>query len=53
MQQGQQDMFDESIVGYVLKNSRNSILSKDKGKEAPVKKKDDDVKPKKVTISFK
>lgn len=53
MQQGQQDMFDENIMGYVLKNSRNSILSKDKEKTPPVKKDDNDGKPKKVTISFK
>lgn len=54
MQQGQQEMFDESILSYVMKNSRNSILSKDKEVAAPVKKKDDDgQKIKKVTISFK
>ncbi|MBQ9357738.1 MAG: tetraacyldisaccharide 4'-kinase [Prevotella sp.] len=54
MQEGQQEMFDESIMGYVLKNSRNSILAKGKEKTQPVKKKNDtDDGPKKVTISFK
>lgn len=52
MQKEQQDMFDKHIVGYVLKNSRNSILSRDVDEEKPKPKKDTP-KAKSNTISFK
>ena len=50
MQQEQADKFDQFIVGYVHKNSRNSILAKGKEDIAPKENKHNTTK--KNTISF-